>query len=49
MILMKFHISKFQTNLVVDDWGISCTILFIWMTLGFTDDTSTLFQEMALH
>ena len=32
---------------MLDDWGISCAILFVWMSLGFTDDKSTLVQVMA--
>ena len=31
----------------IDDWGISCAILLIWMSLGFTDDKSTLVLVMA--
>ena len=33
--------------LVIDDWGISCEIALIWMSLDFTDNQSTLVQVMA--
>ena len=32
---------------MIDDWGISCEIAIIWMSLDFTDDQSTLVQVMA--
>ena len=32
----------FKQILVIDDWGISCEIALIWMSLDFTDDQSTL-------
>ena len=37
----------FKRILVIDDWGISCEIALIWMSLDFTDDQSTLVQVMA--
>ena len=37
----------FKQILVTDDWGISCEIALIWMSLDFTDDQSTLVQVMA--
>ena len=37
----------FKQILVIDGWGISCEIALIWMSLGFTDDQSTLVQVMA--
>ena len=37
----------FKQILVIDDWGISCEIALIWMSLDFTDDQSTLVQVMA--
>ena len=37
----------FQTNLVIDGWGICCEIALIWMSLDFNDDQSTLVQLMA--
>ena len=37
----------FKQILVIDGWGISCEIAVIWMSLGFTDDQSTLVQVMA--
>ena len=37
----------FKQILVIDDWGISCEIALIWMSLDFTDDQSTLVQAMA--
>ena len=33
--------------LVIDDWGISCEIALIWMSLDFIDEQSTLVQVMA--
>ena len=44
---MKFCLSKFQADLVLDDWGISCAIHLIWMSQGFSDDKSTLVQVIA--
>ena len=44
--LMKFCISNSKLISVLDDWGISCAILLIWMSMGFTDK-STLVQVMA--
>ena len=41
----RHHI--FKQMLVIDDWGISCEIALIWMSLDFTDDQSTLVQVMA--
>ena len=38
---------NFKLVLVLDDWIISCAILLMWMSLGFTDDKSTLIQIMA--
>ena len=32
---------------MIDGWGISCEIAIIWMSLGCTDDQSTLVQVMA--
>ena len=32
---------------MIDDWGISCDIALIWISLDFTDDQSTLIQVMA--
>ena len=32
----------FKHILVIDEWGISCEIALIWMSLDFTDDQSTL-------
>ena len=43
----NFASVNFKLILVLDDWGISCAILLIWMSLGFTDDKSTLVQVMA--
>ena len=37
----------FKQILVIGLWGISCEIALIWMSLGFTDDQSTLVQVMA--
>ena len=37
----------FKQILVIDSWGISCEIAVIWMSLGFTDDQSTLVEVMA--
>ena len=37
----------FKQILVMNGWGISCKIALIWMSLGFTDDQSTLVQVMA--
>ena len=37
----------FKQILVVDDWGISCEIIVIWLSLDFTDNQSTLVQVMA--
>ena len=44
--LIHFKVN-FKLILVLDDWGISCAILLIWMSLGFPDDKSTLVQVMA--
>ena len=32
---------------VIDDWGVSCTIDPMWLSLEFNDDKSTLLQVMA--
>ena len=45
-IWIKFCTYNFQTILVVDGWGISCGSAPIWMSLGFTDDQSTLVHVM---
>ena len=37
----------FKLILVIDGWGISCEIAFIWMSLYLTDDKFTLVQVMA--
>ena len=37
----------FKQILVIDDWGISCEIALLWMSLDFTADQSTLVQVMA--
>ena len=37
----------FKRLLVIAGWGISCEAALIWMSLGFTDDQSTLVQVMA--
>ena len=37
----------FKQILVIDDWGISCEIALIWMSLDFTDGQSTLVEVMA--
>ena len=37
----------FKQILVIDDWGISCEIALLWMSLDFADDLSTLVQVMA--
>ena len=39
--------SKHEIFKQIDGWGISCDIALIWMSLGFTDDQSTLVQVMA--
>ena len=40
--------SKFSsTNLLIDDWGISCEIALRWMPLDLMDDKSVLIQIMA--
>ena len=43
----NFRYVIFKRILVIDGCGISCEIALIWMSLGFTDDQSTLFQVMA--
>ena len=43
----NFRHSIFKHISVIDGWGISCEIALIWMSLGFTDDQSTLFQVIA--
>ena len=37
----------FKQISVIDDWGISCEIVLIWMSLDYTGDQSTLVQVMA--
>ena len=37
----------FNLILVTESWGVSCAIVFRWMSLDFTDDKSTLVQVMA--
>ena len=46
-IWMKFIYVISKQILVIDDWGISCEIAIISMSLNFTDDQSTLVQVMA--
>ena len=41
------EISDFKPVFVIDGWGISCEIALRWMSLGLTDDVSTLVQVMA--
>ena len=43
----NFTLVNLKLILVLDDWGISCAILPIGKSLGFTDDKSTLVQVMA--
>ena len=43
----NFALVNFKLILVLDDWDISCAILIMWMSQGFTDDKSTLIQVMA--
>ena len=43
----NFRHAIFKQILVIDDWGISCGIAIIWMSLDFTDDQSTLVQVMV--
>ena len=40
----NFRYVIFKQILVIDGRGISCEIALIWMSLGFTDDQSTLVQ-----
>ena len=37
----------FKHILAIDDWGISCEIALIWMSLNFIDDQSTFVQVMV--
>ena len=43
----NFRSLIFQIISVVDGWGISCELTLRWMSLGLTDDKSTLVQVMA--
>ena len=43
---MKFHKVNFKLILVLDDWGFSCAILLVWMSLCFTDVKTTLVEVM---
>ena len=43
----NFRYVIFQRILVIDGWGICCSIALIWMPVDFTDDQSTLVQLMA--
>ena len=43
----NFRHAIFRKILVIDDWGISCEIVIILMSLDFTEDQSTLVQVMA--
>ena len=38
---------NFKLDLVIDGWGTSCDIALRWMSLGLTDDKSTMVQLMA--
>ena len=38
----------FKRILVLDGWGISCEIAIIWISLDFTDDQSTLVQQVNI-
>ena len=38
---MESEISRFQANIVIAGWGISCEIALRWMSLDLTDDQST--------
>ena len=38
---MEYEIRRFQANIVIADWGISCEIALRWMSLDLTDDKST--------
>ena len=43
----NFRYLIFQIISVIDGWGISCELAFIWMSLNLTYDKSTLVQVMA--
>ena len=43
----NFRYVIFRRILVTDNWGISCEIALIWMSLNFTDGQSALIQVMA--
>ena len=43
----KFRYLIFQIISVTDVWGISCELVFRWMSLDLADDKSTLVQVMA--
>ena len=42
-----FRCVIFKWIWVIDDWGISCEVALMWMSLDFTDNQSTLVQVMS--
>ena len=46
-IWIKFYMSYFQTDLVIDSWGISREVALRWMSMELSNEKSTLFQVTA--
>ena len=44
---LNFKYVTFKQILGIDDWGLSCELALIWMSLDFTADQSTLVHVMA--